>query len=335
MSSSVKTREQVLTSKSQPRGRKGSTGQVDDTQQPGRRPRLPTYSDKAATRSKAKRTGGWGHTIELSYGEVQHCFEIQTAAARNRTPLNKFLTVRGRDGEGLSESKRSLSNFISRVGQALHRHGHQHIGFTTFERERGHDYIHAHHLFHVPREARNIVQRFADGDVVHLRQAHKKQCGYLTKQRQQMSPEYEKAIAGVLFHRQPGDYIPGTRLSVTKAAKALVPDIEKPPRRVTTSPQKAVILPNRVCSIRHCNINSLVEHDRPAAQLALPLVAPPIDLFAAAETKRKAAGIPQHRLAKQLGIRQPQYANALRGHDRLSPWVRNRLIDYVKERLAA
>jgi len=69
--------------------------------------------------------------------------------------------------------------------------------------------------------------------------------------------------------------------------------------------------------------------------LALPMVTPPINLFAAAEAKRKAEGIPQHRLAKRLGIKQPQYANALRGHDRLSPWVQNRLIDYVQERLAA
>ena len=70
-------------------------------------------------------------------------------------------------------------------------------------------------------------------------------------------------------------------------------------------------------------------------QFALALVAPVIDIFAIAEAKRQAAGIPQHRLANQLGIRPSHYANILRGHDPASAWVRNRLLEFVADRLVA
>ena len=70
-------------------------------------------------------------------------------------------------------------------------------------------------------------------------------------------------------------------------------------------------------------------------QLALALAAPIIDIFPIAEAKRQAAGIPQHLLANQLGIGQSHYANILRGHDPASAWVRNRLREFVADRLVA
>jgi len=92
-------------------------------------------------------------------------------------------------------------------------------------------------MFHVTKGAFDIVGRFADGVVVDIKKAHHNSLRYMLKQRVQLDPEFEKTRPDIFRPRQPGDYIPGTRLSVTKAAKALVPDAEKPPRRVARSPR--------------------------------------------------------------------------------------------------
>ena len=73
-----------------------------------------------------------------------------------------------------------------------------------------------------------------------------------------------------------------------------------------------------------------------AEQLALPIVAPVIDIAALAEAKRKDLGIPQREAARMLGIHQPHWSNSInRRHDTLSPWARNRLREWVADRLAA
>jgi len=71
-------------------------------------------------------------------------------------------------------------------------------------------------------------------------------------------------------------------------------------------------------------------------QLALPMVAPVINLAAIAEAKRKDLGISQREAARRLGIGQPHWCNSLnRKHDTLSPWARNRLREWVADRVAA
>lgn len=73
-----------------------------------------------------------------------------------------------------------------------------------------------------------------------------------------------------------------------------------------------------------------------AEQLALPMVAPVIDLAAIAEAKRKDLGISQREVARMLGIKQPHYSNSIvRRHDSLKPWARNRLREFAADRLAA
>ena len=56
----------------------------------------------------------------------------------------------------------------------------------------------------------------------------------------------------------------------------------------------------------------------------------------AAEAKRQAMGMSQTAIARQLGIHQPHWSNAVvRRHDTLSPWALNRVRDFVVERQAA
>lgn len=65
-------------------------------------------------------------------------------------------------------------------------------------------------------------------------------------------------------------------------------------------------------------------------QLPLPLDAPPVNVLALVEAKRQELHLPQHVVASQLGgLKQAGYANALRGHDRLGAWRRNRALAWL------
>lgn len=65
-------------------------------------------------------------------------------------------------------------------------------------------------------------------------------------------------------------------------------------------------------------------------QLCLPLDAPQVNLIRLVEAKRQKLGLPQHLVARQLGgLKQAAYANALRGHDKLGAWRRNRALEWI------
>ena len=65
-------------------------------------------------------------------------------------------------------------------------------------------------------------------------------------------------------------------------------------------------------------------------QLSLPIEAPPVNIIALVEAKRLTLHLPQHVVAYQLGgMKQAGYANALRGHDRLGTWRRNRALAWL------
>ena len=233
MSVDAALREQVFTRTRKPRGQKGYAGQGRIADRVTASSRWPTYRERATARTKTPRRGGWGHTIELSYSEMRYAAGIKAATDRNRTPLNYFASIHCPDGLTLQESKRFLELYIARLGQALKRNGYPHFGITTFERKRDDQSIHAHHQFHVPKGAFHIVDRFADGIVVDIKKSHHNSLRYMLKQHVQMNTDFEKTRPDIFRPRQPGDYIPGKRLSVTKAAKALVPDAENPKRKVT------------------------------------------------------------------------------------------------------
>jgi hypothetical protein len=48
------------------------------------------------------------------------------------------------------------------------------------------------------------------------------------------------------------------------------------------------------------------------------------------ETKRQSLQLPQHLVARHLGgLKQPGYANAVRGHDRLGTWRIRRALEWL------
>lgn len=331
MSGRGKCSQESAHSASGPAG-KGLQKQTDSINRGGRRQTLPFYNTVNSRRGKPDRKGGWGHTIALSPSEVQYVGDVYFAAARAGTPLTELITYRGANGADLSASKRAIAKQQANIGQALKRMGIDYVAVATFERVRDNNFIEAHQLLYVPPEARDdIVRRFIDNDQVHIRPAWWRDYQYITKQRKSGEPEWEREQikAERLWQRQAGDYIPGARLTVTKSAKALVADRPKPARNRTPSPP-LVPIPVAVRSDNPVTIPT------PPVQLALALDAPVINVFDLVEARRLAENESQRSLCpRRFGVGQSQYANAKRGHDPLSPWVINRMLEYVAEGIAA
>jgi hypothetical protein len=63
----------------------------------------------------------------------------------------------------------------------------------------------------------------------------------------------------------------------------------------------------------------------------------PVSVLHRLEERRKQLGITQAAMAQILGIRQPHYANCLRGHDKAAEWVLRRAVEFIADtqRLAA
>ena len=68
-------------------------------------------------------------------------------------------------------------------------------------------------------------------------------------------------------------------------------------------------------------------------ELPLAAVRPSVPVLRLVEDERKYLGLPQHAVAALLGIKQPAYANIIRGHDKPSVWVINRALEFVADRL--
>ena len=359
-----------------PAGLASAAQSISSDKQP--RPAAPSsYDEYGRPRRRSRKPdtrGGWGHTTELSAQEVRYLHEAAYHARSAGTPWNYRIDMRAPNGLSPKAGKRWLQVAIARVGQALQRQGFEHIGTTVFERKPHDDFVHCHHALHVSAAALPIIQRLCDGDAVRLQRWHRNALGYMTKQRQQLPPEYERRLPrGLLWKRQQGDIIPGRRLHLTKAQKAMMPD-PMPARR--RRPDDAYVAERRSFigttvpiapepSAEFCEALNLTAEPNPpraaeraaqgrflsgdsgetvrageanplAEQLPLPMVAPVIDLAAIAEAKRKDLGLSQREAARMLGIRQPHWSNSInRRHDRFSAWRQNRLREFADDRVAA
>ncbi len=250
---------------------------------------------------------------------MKHIHEIAHAAATNGTPFNLQVVARRPLGEEIVFGKRQLTLQFAHLGEALKRAGHPYVAIIVYERKRG-SHLHGHMLLYASRAGKRIIDRYEEGDTVKINRAHKNSVRYLTKQRQQLPPEYERDVRGLAWTRQPGDYIPGPRLTASADAKALVAHLPWPKRR-TTSPPPAVAAKPEPAKATPVPV-----------QLTLGIALPRIDLFALAEAMRIAAGLSQRQAAIRIGIKQPQWSNAIvRRHDTLSPWVWNRVREFIDD----
>jgi len=172
---------------------------------------------------------------------------------------------------------------------------------------------------YLSKEATRTTQVAARNRFRRIRVAHRS--GSVSGDRVRLSDALERKLVAL-------DRIePRTR---TYAARAPVPAIAKRP----AWPMPAV---EQLAAKGRFLSGDNVETVRAVAeQLALPMVAPVIDLAAIAEAKRKALGIPQREVARLLGIRQPHYSNSVvRRHDSLTAWGWNRVREFAADQLAA
>ena len=295
-------------------------------------PTQPTFGTAKLARSKADRKGGWPWTVELSWAEVRYISELDKAATDSGAPLNRMVTIRGSSTDTpLAAEKARLAGKVAHIGQALHRAGFEHIGLTVYERKRGKE-LHAHHLLHVPRAAMPVLARFHSPPDVKITTTTVRRVSYVTKQREQLSPDFERTMSS-LFSRQPGDYIPGPRYSLTGALAALVPSgVGRPPTKATPRPRTPP-----------CQSDGLPEYSDAIKEgpwhrsERLALTAPVVDIRPFIEQRRKASAIPPQRApASYLGWPQSQCSNDfIRRYDPLSLWAQNRLRDLAVDRLAA
>ena len=277
--------------------------------------------------AEKKRAGGWQPSPRLSWQQVK---EIDAAVHRlaglGVAPTHCITIMPPASITADNKRKRFCVGKIAHIGEALKRHDKPHIGLTTFENPLDAD-LHANHLAHVPRCERETIKRFHNPPTVHVETIYDLPgvVAYVTKERQRLSPDFEKRINRPWQRCRP---VPGKRWTLTGDARAAVASCASAASVADHADAARKPKPRST----NVNIVQLVE----PVQLALELAAPVIDLCALAEEKRQGEGIPQHLLANRLGIRQSQYSNAVvRRHDKLSPWARNRLREFVADRLAA
>jgi DNA-binding XRE family transcriptional regulator len=125
--------------------------------------------------------------------------------------------------------------------------------------------------------------------------------------------------------QQPVEVSVSTQVSTPAPVEiaALVQEQEQPPQIEVTKQQPV--------EIAAAPLLRLVVSNPEPEQLGLAFDAPAINVFALVEAKRRRMGISQREVAAELGLKQPGYANILRGHDKPSRWVTQRALDFLND----
>lgn len=271
---------------------------------------------------KRRKKGGWKELKGLRREQVEAVYQLRKEAAAAGTPLNRFVSIRPPEALVGNDNacKRWLSNKAKNLIQAVHGYGKKPRqktvpAVTVYEKRRG-GHLHCHMLTH-EAPGNDALERLADGIEIHCRAAHAKSVDYITKTRLPVGDAH--AEASYPHKRQGGQAaIKGARITFNKDAKALLSGTSKP---ASLSGSVSATEPADTVTVR-----TLVQPE----QLSLPLDAPVVNVLALVEAKRLSLHLPQHVIANQLGgLKQAGYANALRGHDRLGAWRRNRALAWL------
>lgn len=180
---------------------------------------------KALKRGKKARRGGWQATSRIADDERRRLSSFAHAIE-----ANCLITVMPDTGDD-RQRKRSISRTIANVGRDLKRRGRPHYGVTIHEKTFDAD-LHAHHLCWLDPTDRSITEKF-DGSIVNVvfftARQRAEMTAYASKQRRWLHPEAEaraKKCLGRCYKYQKGAPFVGQRVSWTKAAKALMTEIE-------------------------------------------------------------------------------------------------------------
>ena len=281
---------------------------------------------------KRRKKGGWKALKGLRREQVEAVYLLRKLAAEAGTPLNRFVSIKPQD-EALTTNdavcKRYLSNKSKNVIQAVRGYGKHPRqksvpAITIYEKRLGGG-LHCHTLLH-EAAGNDALERVADGIEIDCRPAHAKSVDYITKTRLPVGDA--RTEASNPHKRQGGQAaIKGARISFNRDAEALLAFDKAKRLSVPPTPPAIAAAAPVSGSVPAAAAAAFVQPE----QLALPIDAPPVDVIALLENKRQTLHLPQHVVAHQLGgLKQAGYANWVRGHDRLSPWRRNRALEWLR-----
>jgi hypothetical protein len=148
---------------------------------------------------------------------VKRIYDIAYELASHGTPFTHHIIIMPPSGDD-AERKKYCTRKVAHIGQALKRHGRPHAGLVVFEKTADRD-LHAHYLVHAPVHEHPTIERFDNESSVKVVRIYNlpRLLGYVTKQRQRLSPDFEKTIDRPWQRPLP---VPGKRWTLTEDAKA-------------------------------------------------------------------------------------------------------------------
>ena len=292
---------------------------------------------KRRRRTGKPRRGGWRATSFISHEQYREARRQAGLLAIEGYRFTVLATARPPLGMTDAKAKRHICRSFARLGQALERAGHAHIGMTTYENPVG-GRLHGHLLLHVLPEGLPVVKRWAqrwdnlpsndrrtkpsepeESVDLHARPAVWSDLQYALKEHQWAGPDFEPARR---WHEKANPIV-GPRVSFTKTARAIIRNAERRAEPPRATPVLRVVVSNPLVPEP---VQLTLFSDRPVARLGHygggimpPAVAQEV------EARRHWRDLTQERLAELVGISRPTLTNALQGRFGLSEWAAARL----------
>lgn len=293
---------------------------------------------------KGERRGGWKTTRYLDHDQFKRAYSDALSLCRAGYGPTVFVSLMPPDSVQPDAARiRWIDTKLSRLGQALKRRKQPDVRFRTLEKKAG-GKLHGHAPIYVRPENLDVIERmfdvfdksrviaFAANDDAQNVAAHAALIGetqddllnailYPLKQHRWAGPGHDGSGSARRFWIEAGDPIRGQRLSVSKAAKAILAGIQ--PAAAKSAPPAAVDAPIAVPDPR-------VAPPPQIEQLAFDFDAPVIDIRSGLEAAWIERGLSQRQLAAVLGMKQPHYSNSVvRRHDPLSAYARRRALEWL------
>lgn len=299
--------------------------------------RRPPRRSTRKSRSRRK-VGGHRTTRFLTHEEWRDARNCAFAIVNAGYRWSILLTIRPHVSLPDAEKQERIQKFLGDLSQALKRHGQPYIRMRVYEKKRGGGSLHAHVLIYVRKEYFFLIERMVDKFDRGARKRikddetvaiHARVIGssyddlrqailYPLKEHEFAGPGYDGSGSARMFYEK-GDPIRGVRLSFSPQAEVIIAEYQKTlPAAVSVDP---IAIPQTLAE---------------PTQLSFGSDWITVDIRRMAEQERVSRGMTQAEAGAVIGYRQPGYSNTfVRRHDPLSPWARNRALEFIGTKKAA
>lgn len=289
------------------------------------------------SRKALRRSGGHKTTRYLSHEEWRDAKNAAYAIVNSGYRWTIFVSIRPPAHLSDGEKQKRIQLILARIGQALKRRGVPYIAMRIYEKPVGGS-LHGHALIYAPKEHFDVIERLADKfdrvarkklDTDISVETHARLIGgtqddlrrailYPLKEHLWAGPGYDGAGSARMFYEK-GEPIRGRRIGYSIQAQAILAEY------ATTLPVAFSVDPIVI-----------PETFAEPIQLSFGQDWISYDVRALTEQARIERGMTQAEAGYVIGYRQPGYNNAvIRRHDPLSPWARNRALEFIGLRRAA